>query len=172
VSAPAVAALTLNVLALAWSPLTPDAEAQSPIRARSTTVRVQSPVRAVRTAPPPQTVRTVEPDGTMVIAYPDGRKRYWLRDGGTRYLSATGNPIQVLGVMEHVQALDPPPPPGEKSAKWLERHAKDLLDAMMSVVTGDQNATRASYLKRESSTLTVYQKIDGRTKDLARLVAP
>jgi hypothetical protein len=72
----------------------------------------------------------------------------------------------------NVQALDPPPPAGDKATRWFNRHAEDLLDALMSVVSGDREATRARYLKRESPTLTVFQKIDGRTNDLARLVAP
>jgi hypothetical protein len=184
VSSRSIAALLLGLLVLASSPLEPEAEAQSVVRKRSTAVRVQSgTVRLAPTAlpetganapaPPPfQTMRTVEPDGTIVIAYPDGRRRYLLPNGGTRLLAATGKPIQEWGVKINVQALDPPPPAGEKASRWFTRHSEELLDALMSVVTGDRDATRARYLKRESPTLTVYQKIDGRTKDLARLVAP
>ena len=126
-----------------------------------------------RTAPPPPAIeRTILPDGTIVIRYPDGRTRSFLASGETQYLGPDGKPIRLSSVRASVQRLDPPPPPSDKAAKWFERHAADLLDALMSVVEGNRAAAQAGYLKREPSGLSVFQKIDSRTKDLALLVAP
>ena len=107
-----------------------------------------------------------------MIRYANGRTRFVLPNGGTSLVGRDGKVISEYSLRSSVQTLDPAPPKDQKVSHWFERHAADLLDALMSVVVGDRAAVRSSYLKREPSGLTVYQQIDSRTRDLARLVEP
>jgi hypothetical protein len=90
--------------------------------------------------------------GRVVRIMPDGSKR-------------------TLMMQQVIPAAPPQPPAASPEGVWLQAHADNLLNVIVSLAAGDANA-RTNYLASEGSLPSIYERIQQRMEAIGYLAAP
>jgi hypothetical protein len=115
--------------------------------------------------------RTILPNGAVKTTFPDGSYTLAFRCGEERY-GPDGKLRMRTSCAEVASDMPPAPPLGSVLADWLRMHADGLLGEIRMILD-DQPADVVTYLAYEKGQAAdVYQRIDLRTRLIAKLLAP